>query len=224
MSFFGYEEGSFTGARKKGKAGVFELAHEGTIFLDEISEIPLELQGRLLRVLQEKQVMRIGGDKVIPIDVKIICASNKDLKNMMRNGLFRQDLYFRINILTLYLPSLKERKEDIIKLSEFFIHKYSSKYNKTPLIITPNIKKALLEREYEGNIRELEGMMERAVIVESFDSILLEKVSNEYTNNIVDKDNSDFECSNLDLKTLEKNISIKFITKIIEILQKPVKF
>ncbi|WKK94992.1 sigma 54-interacting transcriptional regulator [Clostridioides difficile] len=84
-----------------------------------MSEIPLELQGRLLRVLQEKQVMRIGGDKVIPIDVKIICASNKDLKNMMRNGLFRQDLYFRINILTLYLPSLKERKEDIIKLSEF---------------------------------------------------------------------------------------------------------
>ncbi|HDX7187756.1 TPA: sigma 54-interacting transcriptional regulator [Clostridioides difficile] len=208
--FFGYEEGSFTGARKKGKAGVFELAHEGTIFLDEISEIPLELQGRLLRVLQEKQVMRIGGDKVIPIDVKIICASNKDLKNMMRNGLFRQDLYFRINILTLYLPSLKERKEDIIKLSEFFIHKYSSKYNKTPLIITPNIKKALLEREYEGNIRELEGMMERAVIVELFDSILLEKLSNEYTNNIVDKDNSDFECSNLDLKTLEK----KYIYKI----------
>lgn len=122
---FGYEEGSFTGAKKEGRAGVFELAHGGTLLLDEISEIPLPLQGRLLRVLQEKEVMRIGADKVIPVDVKIICASNRDLQEMVRAGTFRRDLYFRISILLLSIPPLRERPEDIMLLARHFNQKYA---------------------------------------------------------------------------------------------------
>jgi PAS domain S-box-containing protein len=169
--FFGYEEGSFTGAKKKGKPGVFELAHKGTLFLDEISEIPKELQGRLLRVLQEKQVMRLGGDKIIPIDVKIITASNKYLKEMVEKGEFRKDLYFRINVLSLRIPRLQKRKEDITVLSDYFIRKYSSIYNKKPLQITQEVSELLLNRTYEGNIRELENLIERCVILSSFDCI-----------------------------------------------------
>lgn len=173
--FFGYEEGAFTGARRKGKEGVFELAHNGTLFLDEISELPIELQGRLLRVLQEKQVMRLGGDKVIPIDVKIICASNKNLKNMMQEGKFRKDLYFRICVLRLYIPSLNERKEDIIELANYFIKKYSVKYNKDFIKISSEIESRLINRKYEGNIRELEGIMEQSVIMSSFAGLMEEE-------------------------------------------------
>lgn len=169
--FFGYEEGSFTGAKRKGKPGVFELAHKGTLFLDEISEIPRELQGRLLRVLQEKQVMRLGGDKIIPVDVKIITASNKYLKKMVAEGEFRKDLYFRINVLSLRIPSLNKRKEDITVLAEHFIRKYSRAYNKKPLEITRNVRDLLINRNYEGNIRELENLIERCVIQSSFNCL-----------------------------------------------------
>lgn len=169
--FFGYEEGSFTGAKRKGKPGVFELAHKGTLFLDEISEIPRELQGRLLRVLQEKQVMRLGGDKIIPVDVKIITASNKYLKKMVAEGEFRKDLYFRINVLSLRIPSLNKRKEDITVLAEHFIGKYSRAYNKKPLEITRTVGDLLINRNYEGNIRELENLIERCVIQSSFNCL-----------------------------------------------------
>lgn len=208
--FFGYEEGAFTGARKKGKMGVFELAHGGTIFLDEISEIPLELQGRLLRVLQEKQIIRIGGNKVIPIDVKVISASNRDLEYMIENSTFRADLYFRINILSLYIPSLKERKEDIVKLSEFFINKYSIKYNKIPIKITPEIEKLLIETNYKGNVRELEGIIERCVITDSFSSLKRLNGNKEDSSLIENKSYNDLMDEGLDLKTLEK----RYIKKI----------
>lgn len=209
--FFGYEEGAFTGARRKGKMGVFELAHGGTIFLDEISEIPLELQGRLLRVLQEKQIIRIGGDKVIPIDVKIISASNKDLEKMVENYTFRADLYFRINILTLYIPSLRERKEDIVNLAEFFINKYSDKYNKTYMSINSEIEQLLLQMNYKGNVRELEGIIERCVITNSFDS--LKKLVNRNKENVIKNNNNsikDLIDENLDLRELER----RYIEKI----------
>lgn len=188
--FFGYAEGSFTGAKKTGKPGVFELAHRGTLFLDEISEIPMELQGRLLRVLQEKQVMRLGGDKVIPVDVKIITASNKYLKKMVEDGQFRKDLYFRINILTLRIPSLANRKEDIILLAEHFIKRYSKRYNKKELEITPRIREILSNRTYEGNIRELENLMERCVILSSF-SCLVEGSDNDHFKDLIEASEED---------------------------------
>ncbi len=165
---FGYEEGSFTGAKKEGRAGVFELAHGGTLLLDEISEIPLPLQGRLLRVLQEKEVMRIGADKVIPVDVKIICACNRDLQAMMLSGDFRRDLYFRISILLLSIPPLRERREDIMLLAEHFNRKYAQRYGKPPLVFHERAQGCLTGRYYEGNARELEGLIERCVILSSF--------------------------------------------------------
>jgi len=162
---FGYVEGSFTGATKKGKAGLFEMAHGGTVFLDEISELPLLLQGRLLRVLQEKQVMRIGDNKLIPVDVRIICATNRDLRSLAGQNQFRVDLYFRIAILTLYVPSLNERTDDIELLSRHFVKDFGFKYRKTRMTLDAEGIKYLRAYIYEGNVRELQGMIERAVVI-----------------------------------------------------------
>ncbi len=162
---FGYVEGSFTGATKKGKAGLFEMAHGGTIFLDEISELPLVLQGRLLRVLQEKQVMRIGDSKLIPVDVRIICATNRDLRSLVAQNGFRSDLYFRIAILTLYVPPLNERADDIELLANHFVQEFGYKYRKTQMAIDAEGMRYLRGYSYEGNVRELRGMIERAVVI-----------------------------------------------------------
>ncbi|WP_462327317.1 sigma 54-interacting transcriptional regulator [Desulfobaculum sp.] len=165
---FGHESGSFTGARRKGRAGIFELAHQGTVFLDEIGEIPLELQGRLLRVLQEHQIMRIGGDKIIPVDVRIICATNRPLELMVEEEKFRRDLLFRINVLTLHLPSLRELgPRAIIRLAEHFLARYAAKYARPVPRLAPETCAQLSSRPYKGNVRELKGLMERSVILGS---------------------------------------------------------
>jgi len=162
---FGYVEGSFTGAVRKGKAGLFEMAHGGTIFLDEISELPVLLQGRLLRVLQEKQVMRLGGDKLIPVDVRIICATNRDLRQLVDAHQFRGDLFFRIAILSLYIPPLSERVEDIELLSQHFLKEFAERYQKGRLSLSPEALAYLRRYHFKGNVRELRGMIERAVVV-----------------------------------------------------------
>lgn len=173
---FGYEEGAFTGAKKGGKAGLFELAHGGTIFLDEIGELPLDLQGRLLRVIQEREVMRIGDDRVIPVDVRIICASNRDLREQVTMGKFRRDLLFRINILTLNVPPLDERREDIPVLAKYFIKHYQQKYGRPPMVLSAGALDFLKNYHYEGNVRELQGMIERAVITCQRDRIFVENI------------------------------------------------
>ncbi|MDR2390515.1 MAG: sigma 54-interacting transcriptional regulator [Planctomycetota bacterium] len=162
---FGYAEGSFTGAIRKGKAGLFEIAHGGTIFLDEISELPLLLQGRLLRVLQEKQVMRLGDNKLIPVDVRIICATNRDLRRLVESGQFRGDLYFRIAILSLYVPPLNDRAEDIELLSAHFLKEFSDRYRKEPMSFHREALDHLCRHDFRGNVRELRGMVERAVVL-----------------------------------------------------------
>jgi transcriptional regulator with PAS, ATPase and Fis domain len=162
---FGYVEGSFTGAVKKGKAGLFEMAHGGTIFLDEISELPLLLQGRLLRVLQEKQVMRIGDNKLIPVDVRIICATNRDLRSLVGQNLFRVDLYFRIAILGLFIPPLSARVEDVELLTMHFVEEYGRRYKKGSMSLSGDAMEYLRSYNYEGNVRELQGMIERAVVI-----------------------------------------------------------
>lgn len=162
---FGYVEGSFTGAAKKGKAGLFEMAHGGTIFLDEISELPMMLQGRLLRVLQEKEVMRIGDSKLVPVDVRVICASNRDLREMVGQKLFRGDLYFRIAILSLYIPPLRDRLDDVEILSSYFVNESALRYRKGKMTLGPQALEFLRSYVYEGNVRELQGMIERAVVV-----------------------------------------------------------
>ncbi|SMC32105.1 PAS domain S-box-containing protein [Sporomusa malonica] len=161
---FGYEEGAFTGARKGGKPGLLELAHNGTVFLDEISEMHLILQSRLLRVLQEKEVMRLGGDRVIPIDVRYIAATNQNLDELVANKQFRQDLYYRLNILRVHVPPLRERTSDIPALAEYFIKKFN-KQHKKDVTISAGIQKILKKHRWPGNVREFANSIERAVLL-----------------------------------------------------------
>ena len=173
---FGYEEGAFTGAKVGGKAGLFELAHGGTLFLDEIGTMPINLQSKLLRVLQEKEVMRLGGERLIPIDVRIISATNKDLEHAVRQGLFREDLYFRLNVLLIRMPALRERKEDIPDLTSKFISHYSKKYGRQEIPVSHKMIKKVENYCWAGNVRELENIIERLVLLhdgnEKVDSLL----------------------------------------------------
>lgn len=162
---FGYEEGAFSGAIKGGKAGIFEVAHGGTIFLDEIGEIPLETQIQLLRVLQEKEVRRLSSDKVIPVDVRIICATNKNLSREVEENRFRMDLYYRINVLKLKIPSLRERREDIPLLVAHFIKSMPPEITTDIRNYMINLYPTLMAYQWPGNIRELQGVMERIVAI-----------------------------------------------------------
>lgn len=160
---FGYEPGSFTGASTKGRIGKFELADGGTIFLDEIGEMPMDMQVKLLRVIQDRKLTRVGGNSVFDLDVRIIAATNKNLLDLCKKGIFREDLYYRINVLHVNLPSLRERKEDIHELIRHFIKKVSNYLNKTVNDISPGAMKKILSYSWPGNIRELENAIERAV-------------------------------------------------------------
>jgi PAS domain S-box-containing protein len=170
---FGYEGGAFTGARKEGKAGKFELADEGTIFLDEIGEMPLHLQVKLLHVLQSREVERVGGNNRIPVDVRIIAASNRDLEKMMHEGNFRKDLYFRLSVIPLHIPPLKERREDIPALVQCCLEKYGPMLNKRFSTIEPEAMDCLLQYNWPGNVRELENAVEYAVNMASGVTIAL---------------------------------------------------
>lgn len=169
---FGYEEGAFTGAKKSGKAGLFELAHNGTIFLDEISEMPLTLQGRFLRVLQERKVMRLGSNQIIPIDVRIISATNKKIRDMVTENKFREDLFYRLNILTLVIPPLRERKEDICELTKEFYQKY---FLNQEIQITNDAVIALQKYDWPGNVRQLQNFIEKISIINT-SSIINDKI------------------------------------------------
>ncbi|MBP1920654.1 sigma 54-interacting transcriptional regulator [Youngiibacter multivorans] len=162
---FGYVDGAFTGSSKGGKMGLFEQAHNGTIFLDEISEIPLALQGKLLRVLQENEVRRIGDDKVISINVRVIAATNRNLKDLVDSGKFRNDLLFRIDILRIYLPSLAEREDDVEKLFLHLLNKYKDDGISEKLTIDSSAMTLLKRHNFTGNIRELMNIVERACVL-----------------------------------------------------------
>lgn len=157
---FGYVGGAFTGAKHKGKPGLLELAHGGTIFLDEIAEIDHITQGKLLRVLQERKVMRLGSNRVIPVDIRVIAATNKDLKIMVKENKFRADLYYRLNVLQLKIPSLRERKEDIPLLAQLFMSKCKDKFRQ-PVKLAPTAITLLTQYDWPGNIRELKNITER---------------------------------------------------------------
>ncbi|HET6842488.1 MAG TPA: sigma-54 dependent transcriptional regulator [Candidatus Angelobacter sp.] len=164
---FGYEKGAFTGANRS-KEGLFQSAHGGTIFLDEIGELPLELQAKLLRVLQEKEVRPVGSNHRVKVDVRVIAATNRDLEVAYKEGKFRKDLYFRLNVVTLHLPSLRERKSDIPTLVHYFLDKLAP--GKAMTVSTAAMK-CLLQYEWPGNVRELENAMERAVALGSNEEI-----------------------------------------------------
>lgn len=158
---FGYVEGAFTGAMKGGKAGLFELAHQGTIFLDEVGEIPLTLQAKLLRVLQEREIMRIGHNRVIPVNLRIIAATNKDLTEMAEKGLFRRDILFRLDVLRINIPPLRDRKEDLPIFVRHFLTHYRSSQGRPAIWMSTRAMDCLREHDWPGNVRELENLCER---------------------------------------------------------------
>ncbi|BDG34038.1 sigma-54 interaction domain-containing protein [Parageobacillus thermoglucosidasius] len=168
---FGYEEGAFTGAKKGGKPGRFELAKGGTLFLDEIGDMPLYLQAKLLRVLQERRIERVGGTKSIEVDVRIIAATHKDLESMIANNQFREDLYFRLNVIPLYVPPLRERKEDLYELIQYYMHKFCKRFGKEPKRFSSQALKKIFNYRWPGNIRELENMVEYIVNLEIGDLV-----------------------------------------------------
>jgi two-component system NtrC family response regulator len=161
---FGHEKGSFTGAHAQ-KRGKFELAHTGTLFLDEIGELAAPLQVKLLRFLQDRKIERVGGTQPIDIDVRIIAATNRDLKKDMENHVFREDLYYRLKVVPLDMPPLRERKEDIIPLAQHFLKKFSKEHRKPPVTLSPEAEGALLMHPWPGNVRELENLISRSVVL-----------------------------------------------------------
>ena len=174
---FGYEKGSFTGATATGKPGLFEVADKGTIFLDEIGEMGIALQSKLLRVLQERQFKRVGGINDIKIDVRVIASTNRNLEEEVDSGNFRKDLYYRLKVLPIYVPPLRERGEDILLLMKHFVHKYNNEFNKNIHHIPPETERQLLEYHWPGNVRELKNVIERAVLIASNSTLLPELVA-----------------------------------------------
>lgn len=168
---FGYEEGAFTGAKKGGKEGRFELANHGTLFLDEIGDMPPFLQVKLLRVLQERRIERIGGGASIPVNVRVISATHKDIAEMMVAGQFREDLFFRINVIPMYVPPLRERKEDLYDLIQHFMKLYGERFHKKPKRLSTEAFQCLYSYHWPGNIRELENVIEYIVNLEIGDLV-----------------------------------------------------
>lgn len=169
---FGHEKGSFTGAYEQ-KIGQLELADGGTVFLDEIGELSLNIQKKFLRFLQEREILRIGGKNRIKIDVRIIAATNRNLEEEIKKGTFREDLYYRLNVVTIHIPPLRERKEDIPLLSRYFLDKFSSVNNKIITGIDSDVMRAFMEYDWPGNVRELENFIERAVVLCPTDTITM---------------------------------------------------
>jgi transcriptional regulator with PAS, ATPase and Fis domain len=161
---FGYEKGAFTGANSMGKPGILETAQRGTVLLDEIGDLPLTLQVKLLRSIQNREFYRVGGISPVKLDTRIICATNKDLGEMVKRGLFREDLFYRINVIPVFIPALRERREDILPLAHHFLHRFNQKYS-YDRTLSPEVCKALEQYGWPGNVRELENIIERLVIM-----------------------------------------------------------
>lgn len=167
---FGYEKGAFTGAGNNGKVGLIELANGGTLLLDEISEMPVNLQAKLLKTIQDKVITRVGGTKEIKVDFRLIAASNRDLEVYAKEGRFRQDLFYRLNVVNINIPALKDRKDDILPLCDFFMERINKKYNMNKVLM-PQAKEKLFAYSWPGNVRELSNVLERAAVISADDYI-----------------------------------------------------
>ncbi|UEL48708.1 sigma-54-dependent transcriptional regulator [Terrisporobacter hibernicus] len=213
---FGHEKGSFTGAFNK-RIGRFEEAHGGTLFLDEVGDIDLNTQVKLLRVLENRTIEKIGSNKPIDVDFRLICATNKDFYEAIENKEFREDLFYRINTISIHLPSLKERKEDLPMLIDFFLKKSSAKYNKKIIKVEDDVMNHLLNYEYKGNIRELKNILDRLVVLSENGIIRKEFVSANVQPNI------EPDCGNFikledikPLKEIKQEAEANYIKKVLE--------
>jgi propionate catabolism operon transcriptional regulator len=202
---FGYEEGAFTGARKGGKPGLFELAHGGTIFLDEINSISPNLQSKLLRVIEEKEIMRIGSDYIIPLDVRIISASNESLKEMVLEERFRRDLFYRLNTLEIKIPPLRERKEDVLPIFDFYLKE--NDYEEGIEGLSHESKEALINWSWPGNVREVKNTARRYAI---FGDVDIDESTGIQGNEDI------FEAETLNLKDINKYIEEGIIKALLE--------
>ncbi len=214
---FGYMGGAFTGALKKGKGGQFEHANEGTLFLDEISDMPMHMQAKLLRVLQENKVLRIGADTPKDIDVRIISASNKDLRKMVEIGTFREDLYYRLNVVRIDLPPLRERKEDIPLLVETFIQSFCRQNNVNEPKLMPEVFNILTSYNWEGNIRELKNTVEHLVVFSKNGNIAIESVPEQIIERSLDKAKE--KESTFELESCVARTEIEVIRKVMEMVE-----
>ncbi|MCX2827693.1 sigma 54-interacting transcriptional regulator [Bacillus pseudomycoides] len=204
---FGYEEGAFTGARKKGKPGYFEMANRGTLFLDEIADLPLHLQPKLLKVLQDGVVQRIGGTLPKKVNIRIIAASNQSLEKLMESKQFRSDLYYRLNVIPIHLPPLRERKEDLKKLVPFLIEKLQTRTGKFIQTYTDDFLEKLKQYHWPGNIRELENILEYSMNMEKSSQLTQSSLPGFLQHNITQPQSPSKECSTL--KEAEKESIIK---------------
>jgi two-component system response regulator PilR (NtrC family) len=177
---FGHMRGAFTGAVQS-KKGLFEQAHRGTLFLDEVGELPHGMQSKLLRAIQERSFRRIGGNEDISVDVRILCASKQNLEDAMKDGRFRDDLFFRLNVIQIFVPSLRERREDIPSLARYFLTKFSGKMDKQIARVDGEAMRAMLSYDFPGNVRELENILERATIIETKDVISMDSLPQNVT-------------------------------------------
>ncbi len=204
---FGYERGAFTGALSSGKPGMIELAEGGTLFLDEIGELSLNEQIKLLRVLETRKYFRVGGVKERTADIRIISATNRSLEKEVQEGRFRMDLYYRINVVKIRVPSLGERKEDIVPLALHFMEKFSAKFNKKVKSISTEARKALLSHKWQGNVRELKNIIERAVLLSSGDELDSQSLGLDLSNQ-VDKKTLviDLSAGETDLEEINRTI------------------
>lgn len=206
---FGYEKGSFTGASSKGKVGLFQLANEGTLFLDEIGELSLNSQVKLLNVIQNKEITRVGGTTTIPIDIRIIAATNRDLVEMVKEGTFREDLYYRLNVIPIEIPPLRERREDIAPLVLYFLKKFNKKHNYNKEI-SSDAMNILLNYDWPGNVREIENLMERLIVLTKASTINKKEIMDL---GLIPMDNKlDFE---IDENNNYKNIVIEYEKKLL---------
>ena len=199
---FGYDKGAFTGANPRGKIGKFELAHKGTLFLDEIGDMPLYLQVKLLRALEEREISRIGSTRNIPVDVRVITATNRDLEEMIAEKTFRDDLYYRLNVIPLQLPALREREGDIRQLTLFFIQKFSSMFKKSVAGIEDSFWDSLEEYEWPGNIRELQNTIEYVIIMLPGTGVL----NADLLPNKIKAKALNFEIQDLNLEAMERRV------------------
>jgi two-component system, NtrC family, response regulator HydG len=206
---FGHEKGSFTDAKEK-RTGRFELASDGTLFIDEIGNIDIKLQAKLLSVLQNREMIRVGGTKTIPIDIRLVCATNQNLSEMVKQGKFREDLYYRINMFELEIPALRDRVDDIPLLTKYYLEKFKVKYQKKNIKISDSTIEKLKRYDWPGNIRELKNSIERALILESKTQLSAESIfpSNQSIgkSNTVQTFNLEENEKQLILKAIQKNL------------------